>query len=251
MITKQQYVAYLVSTPITYSCSNLAEHLEGVSHDAVTDYLERERHTARQLWELAQLLIDDSPSAFLILDDSGQATRSSRKIELVKRQYSGNEHGIVSGIGVVNLLHSAGADADFYPIDYRTDVSLCQVPDAMDPGDLLARRCGTRIGSRRGGVVDWRMAAPGAVPHRQASRAPAPQTPPPFLHSPPHPSSRYEPRVSSVWCRRYVPPCPKRCDGGSRSTVLGPFATVVNSTPMPSRSSCVRTNCGTDCPSGR
>src|SRR5688572_27450871 len=118
MITKQQYVEYLVSTPINYTASNLAEHLEGVSHDAVTDYLARERHTARQLWELARCLVDDSLDAFLIIDDSVQDKRYSRKIDLVKRQYSGNEHGIVAGIGVVNLVHSAGAEGDFYPIDY-------------------------------------------------------------------------------------------------------------------------------------
>jgi len=119
MITKQQYVEYLVSTPINYTCSNLAEHLDGVSHDAVSDYLARERHTARQVWELAHSLIDDSPSAFLLIDDSVQNKRYSRKIELVKRQYSGNEHGVVAGIGVVNLVHSSGAQDDFYPIDYR------------------------------------------------------------------------------------------------------------------------------------
>jgi len=119
MITKQQYVEYLISTPINYTGSNLADHLDGVSHDTVTDYLARERHTARQLWELARTLVDDSPDAFLIIDDSVQDKRYSRKIELVKRQYSGNEHGIVAGIGVVNLVHSAGADGDFYPIDYR------------------------------------------------------------------------------------------------------------------------------------
>ncbi len=119
MMTKQQYVQYLVSTPINYTCSNLAEHLEGVSHDAVTDYLERERHTARQLWELVRSLVDDSPDAFLLIDDSVQDKRYSRKIDLVKRQYSGTEHGIVAGIGVVNLVHSAGVKRDFYPIDYR------------------------------------------------------------------------------------------------------------------------------------
>jgi hypothetical protein len=119
MITKQQYVEYLISTPINYTCSNLAEHLDLVSHDAVSDYLKRERHTARQVWELARHLIDDSPSAFLLLDDSVQDKRYARKIELVKRQYSGNEHGVVAGIGVVNLVHSSGAEGDFYPIDYR------------------------------------------------------------------------------------------------------------------------------------
>ena len=119
MITKQQYVEYLISTPINYTCSNLADHLDSVSHDAVTDYLARERHTARQVWELAQPLIDDSPGAFLIIDDSVHAKRYARKIDLVKRQYSGNEHGVVAGIGVVNLVHSNGTQADFYPIDYR------------------------------------------------------------------------------------------------------------------------------------
>jgi hypothetical protein len=74
-----------VSTPINYTGSNLAEHLEGVSHDAVTDYLARERHTARQLWELARSLVDDSPEAFLIIDDSVQDKRYSHKIDLVKR----------------------------------------------------------------------------------------------------------------------------------------------------------------------
>lgn len=116
-ITKQQYVEYLISTPVNYTCSNLAEHLENVSHDAVTDYLQRERLTARHIWELAQGLIQDSNQAYLIIDDSVQAKRYSRKIELVKRQYSGNEKGLVRGIGVVNLVHSDGTD--YYPIDYR------------------------------------------------------------------------------------------------------------------------------------
>ncbi len=117
MITKQKYIEYLISTPVNYSCSNLAAHLEGVSHDAITDYLQREKITARQLWELVQPLLQDSPESYLILDDSVQDKRYSQKIELVKRQYSGNEHGLVRGIGVVNLVHSDGTD--YYPIDYR------------------------------------------------------------------------------------------------------------------------------------
>ncbi len=50
MITKQQYVEYLLATPVNYTCTNLADHLDDVSHDAVSDYLRRERHTARTLW---------------------------------------------------------------------------------------------------------------------------------------------------------------------------------------------------------
>ena len=117
MITKRQYIEYLVSTPVNYTCSNLAEHLEGVSHDAITDYLQRERLTARGLWELVKPLLQDSEKAYLIVDDSVQNKQYSRKIELVKKQYSGAVHGLVRGIDVVNLVHSDGED--FYPIDYR------------------------------------------------------------------------------------------------------------------------------------
>lgn len=119
MITKQQYVEYLISTVANYTGTHLAEHLDDVSHDTITDYLGSERLTARSLWELVESLISDSPEAFLIGDDSVQDKRYSRFIELVKRQYSGNEHGLVRGIGVVNLVHSSGSERDFYPIDYR------------------------------------------------------------------------------------------------------------------------------------
>jgi SRSO17 transposase len=117
MITKRQYIEYLISTPINYTCSNLAEHLEGMSHDAVSDYLQRDKLTAVGLWELVAPLLNDSEASYLIVDDSVQNKQYSRKIELVKRQYSGAEHGLVRGIGVVNLVHSNGTE--FYPVDYR------------------------------------------------------------------------------------------------------------------------------------
>ena len=119
MITKQKYVEYLISTPINYTCTNLAEHVEGVSHDAVSNYLKREHLTARHLWELVENLIDDSKEATLILDDSVQNKQYSRSIELVKLQYSGAVGGLVKGIGVVNLVHTNGQDREYYPIDYR------------------------------------------------------------------------------------------------------------------------------------
>jgi len=117
MVTKKQYIEYLLHTPINYTGSNLANHLEEVSHDAVSDYLAREKATARQVWELAKEVIKDSGDTYLIVDDSVQDKRYSRKIELVKNQYSGAEHGLVNGIGIVNLVHSDGHD--FAPIDYR------------------------------------------------------------------------------------------------------------------------------------
>jgi hypothetical protein len=119
MITKQQYVEYLICTIGNFTSTNLADHLDDVSHDTITDYLMSEHLTGRGVWELVSGLIQDAPEAFLLVDDSVQDKRYSRFIEMVRMQYSGAAHGLVRGIGVVNLVHSAGAGKDFYPIDYR------------------------------------------------------------------------------------------------------------------------------------
>jgi hypothetical protein len=119
MITKKQYVEYLVSTPKNCTCTYLAEHLEEVSHDVVNDFLHQKRFLPREVWNLVKDRIEDRKEAFLLVDDSVQDKRYSRFIELVRAQYSGNEHRVIKGIGVVNLVHSAGKDGDFYPIDYR------------------------------------------------------------------------------------------------------------------------------------
>jgi len=119
MISKRQYVEYLLSTPGSFTCTHMADHLEGVSHDVVNDFLRQKRLMPRQLWTLVKDRIDDSDEACLIVDDSVHDKRYSRFIELVKAQYSGNEHGVVRGIGVVSFVHSTGEEGDFYPIDYR------------------------------------------------------------------------------------------------------------------------------------
>ena len=116
-ITKQRYVEYIISTPINYTCTNLADHLDDISHDAINDYLRGEKHTAHTVWELAQRLITNSSEASLVVDDSVQDKSYSQKIEMVKRQYSGNAHGLVKGIGIVNLVHAYRGD--YHPLDFR------------------------------------------------------------------------------------------------------------------------------------
>ena len=122
MFTKRQYIEYVIATTGNYTCTNLANHLEGaqaVSHDTISDYLRRDKLTPRGLWEVVKPLIANVPDAYLIFDDSVQDKRYATKIELVYRQWSGAEHGVVEGIGVVNLVHTRGKGQAFYPIDYR------------------------------------------------------------------------------------------------------------------------------------
>ena len=119
MIHKKHYVEYLLCTPFNFTCTNMADHTEGVSHDVVNDFLRQERLPPRLLWELVRGRIDDGPEAFLIVDDSVHDKRYSYFIELVRWQYSGAEHRVIKGIGVVSLVHSNGQEGDYYPIDYR------------------------------------------------------------------------------------------------------------------------------------
>lgn len=119
MLNKHDYISYLLSAQTNYTCTDLADHKAGLSHDAVSDFLRRERFTPSQLWKVVQPHISDSEQAAIIVDDSVQNKRYSRFIELVKCQYSGNEQSTVRGIGLVNMVHSAGNDEDFWPVDYR------------------------------------------------------------------------------------------------------------------------------------
>jgi hypothetical protein len=133
MITKRQYIKYLLNTPVNYTCSNLAEHLDEVSHDAVSNFLQQGRLTAQRLWELVEPLLNDSETAYLIVDDSVQSKQYSQHIGLVQRQYSGAEHGLVHGTDIVNLVHSDGQE--FYPIDFQT---YARKIDGHTKNDLFA-----------------------------------------------------------------------------------------------------------------
>ncbi|HLC95171.1 MAG TPA: transposase, partial [Patescibacteria group bacterium] len=116
-MTKNQYIEFLIHSPVNYTNTTLADHVNGMSHDVVSDFLSHSRSTARNIWELSRTLITNIEDAYLIADDSVQNKQYSEKIALVKLQYSGAEHGLVRGIGIVNLVHSDGER--YCPIDYR------------------------------------------------------------------------------------------------------------------------------------
>lgn len=114
---KNDYINFLIHTPLNYTATTLAGHKPDISHDCVSDFLARSRSTAHDVWELSRALINDSEKSFLIADDSVQNKQYAEKIGLVKLQYSGAVHGLVKGIGVINLVHSDGKD--YYPVDFR------------------------------------------------------------------------------------------------------------------------------------
>src|SRR5215813_15086168 len=84
MMSRQQYIEYLLNTPVNYTCSNLAEHWDGVSHDAVSDFLQRGWLTVNRLWELVEpLLYNNRPFLLIFRSQAKVLDRSS--IEAVSR----------------------------------------------------------------------------------------------------------------------------------------------------------------------
>ena len=149
MITKEQYIEFLISTPMNYTCTHLADHLSGVSHDSITDFLKSQRLTAESIWTCAKTLINDTEESFLIADDSVQEKPYAQAIELVYPHYSGNKHAVVRGIDIVNLVHSSG-DGEYYPVDYRiyapeydratkNDLFLTMLKDAFEVRNIRAK----------------------------------------------------------------------------------------------------------------
>lgn len=117
--TKLDYCQYLLSSQINYTLTNLADHLESMSHDQINRYLRREKLTPRFLWENVKLLLQTHEKAYIIFDDTVLDKRYSEDIELSRRQYSGNEHGVLRGIGVVSCVYVNPETGQFWVIDYR------------------------------------------------------------------------------------------------------------------------------------
>jgi len=117
--TKLNYCQYLLSSQINYTLTNLADHVEAISHDRINRYLRREKLTPRLLWENVKPLIQVNEKAYVIFDDTVLDKRYAEDIELTRRQYSANEHSVVRGIGLISCAYVNPETSEFWVIDYR------------------------------------------------------------------------------------------------------------------------------------
>lgn len=117
--TRQLYCQYLISSQINYTCTNLAEHFENLDHNSIYRYLKTEKLTPRVLWEKVRDHIIYSAAGAIIFDDTVLDKSYSFAIEGVRRQYSGNEHAIIKGIGLVTCVYYNPEIDRFWVLDYR------------------------------------------------------------------------------------------------------------------------------------
>ena len=118
-ISRLDYCSYLLSSQTNYTLTYFADHVEGLTHDVVNRYLENEKLTPALVWEQVKASIILSPNGYLIFDDTVLDKSYSKKIALVRRQWSGNEHRIIKGIGLVNCIYVNPEMQKFWIIDYR------------------------------------------------------------------------------------------------------------------------------------
>jgi hypothetical protein len=117
--SKLDYCQYLLSSPVNYTLTNLAEHLYGISHDRINRYLRDEKLSPRLLWENLKGSVQTSESGYVLFDDPVLDKQHSSSIELSRRQYSGNEHRVIRGIGLVSCVYVNIQTKQFWVIDYR------------------------------------------------------------------------------------------------------------------------------------
>lgn len=106
-VTSQRYSALSLSevSPIS------------LSHDSVSRWLEDSRVRPKDIWNEAKSHILGS-EGIIVADETVLNKNRSQKIELVRWQYSGDEHDIVRGIGMLNFLWVDNEDG-VCPMDFR------------------------------------------------------------------------------------------------------------------------------------
>jgi hypothetical protein len=81
--------------------------------------LSRSDFKPRTVWNLVKNDLIQHSSSYIIFDDSVLDKDRSRKISGTLKQYSGNTHGLVVGIGVVNMIYVNPQTMEYTIIDYR------------------------------------------------------------------------------------------------------------------------------------
>ncbi|MGB7416087.1 MAG: transposase [Thermosynechococcaceae cyanobacterium] len=118
-MTCLDYCQYLLATQINYTLTNYADHSDKFSHDQINRFLRGEKITPRKIWDNVESHLATTESGYLIFDDTVLDKNFSFKIELVRRQYSGNAKKIIKGIGVVTCIYVNPVIDQFWLIDYR------------------------------------------------------------------------------------------------------------------------------------
>lgn len=118
LCSKDLYCAFLRVTSQRYSALSLSEVSPNeLSHDSISRWLSEEKCQPKDIWNAAKARVLSS-NGVLVADETVLNKDRSEKIELVRWQYSGDEHDIIRGIGMLNFLW-VDEQNEVCPMDFR------------------------------------------------------------------------------------------------------------------------------------
>jgi hypothetical protein len=118
--TLQKYGQFLLHSQIKYTCDYLANATDGeISGDDVERFLKKAVVKPSFIWERLQSQIVLSPNGRIIFDDSVMEHQGAKMIENAYKQYCGNTHSIITGIGVINCVYYNPELQEYWLIDFR------------------------------------------------------------------------------------------------------------------------------------
>ena len=106
-VTAPFYGQFLVNSQVNCTGTCLADHLDGSTHDNVS-YSQNNSHlTLHQLWQQVRPQVALSARDYVLFNDTVLDKRHSRRIELVRRQHSGNAHGVISAVLAWSIAYTS------------------------------------------------------------------------------------------------------------------------------------------------
>jgi hypothetical protein len=113
------YTSYLLSDPSYTSCTRFSNIMNGISHDSVNRFLERERFDPKDLFDEEKIKIN-LHGGVLSVDDSvlDKPYSNQRKMDLLGYYWSGKHKRAVKGLNIVTLFYT-DIKGISVPVNYR------------------------------------------------------------------------------------------------------------------------------------
>ena len=113
------YCQFLLASFHNFTQTYFADHTDRWSHDQLNRLLREERISAGDLWRSVRNDIDFDPDGYLLFDDTVVSKPYAKKMESVRRQWSGSEKRVIEGIGIVTCVYVNPKTHTYWIIDYR------------------------------------------------------------------------------------------------------------------------------------
>jgi hypothetical protein len=109
------------------------------------------------LFEQVKLLLERDPQAYLIFDDTVLDKSFGPKIEVLRKQWSGNKKGVIRGVGVVSCVYVNPQTQRFWVIDYRIFDPDTNGKSKLDHVEEMLRGTANIVGCRFGRCSDGHL----------------------------------------------------------------------------------------------